>query len=302
MSVGILGAGAFGRALAMTLGAEQPVAIWGRHRVTQALPETVTVLADLEDLPDTLMLALPMQALSGFVVLHERHLQGRRLVACCKGLDLTTGLGPSGTIARVFPHATIAVLTGPGFAADLAMGLPTAMTVASADEAEATALQAQLSTKGLRLYRTTDVVGAEMGGAVKNVVAIAAGVTMGAGLGVSARAAVITRGYAEMSRLALTLGARVETLAGLAGLGDLILTCTSPQSRNFRYGEALGAGLGFDPSITVEGVATARAVVQLAARQGVEMPLSSTVSALIDGVLTVDAAVQSLLSRPLKPE
>lgn len=303
MRLAILGAGAFGQALAITLGAERPLGIWGRRGVAQAMPAGVTVLADLDSLAaDTVLLAVPMQALAGFMAEHAAALDGRRLVAACKGIDLASGLGPAGVIARACPRATVAVLTGPAFAADLAMGLPTAMTLACADEAAAAALQSGLSTRSLRLYRTTDVAGAEMGGAVKNVIAIAAGVTIGAGLGASARAAVITRGQAEMLRLALACGARAETLTGLSGLGDLILTCTSPQSRNFRYGEALGAGLGFDPAITVEGVATARALVQLAARQGVEMPISTTVAALIDGALRVDQAVQSLLSRPLKPE
>lgn len=303
MSLAILGAGAFGQALAGTLGTDRPVSIWGRRGVAQAMPAGVTVLGDLAELAsDTVLLAVPMQALAGFVGDHAARLDGRRLVACCKGIDLATGLGPAGVLARACPRATVAVLTGPAFAADLAMGLPTAMTLACADEAAAAALQAALSTRSLRLYRTSDVAGAELGGAVKNVIAIAAGVTIGAGLGASARAAVITRGQAEMVRLALALGARAETLAGLSGLGDLVLTCTSPQSRNFRYGEALGAGRDFDTAITVEGVATARALMHLAAARGVEMPISATVAALVDGTVRVDQAVQSLLSRPLKPE
>jgi glycerol-3-phosphate dehydrogenase (NAD(P)+) len=163
-------------------------------------------------------------------------------------------------------------------------------------------LQEALSTPTLRIYRTDDVRGAELGGALKNVIAIAAGVVIGAGLGNSARAALMTRGYAEMVRLALTLGARAETLAGLSGFGDLVLTCTSHQSRNFRFGLALGLGEPFDPKVTVEGVATARAVVRLAAEKGVEMPVTAMVDALASGRTSLNDAVGQLMRRPLKQE
>ncbi|WP_145107519.1 NAD(P)H-dependent glycerol-3-phosphate dehydrogenase [Cereibacter sediminicola] len=304
--IGILGAGAFGTALAVSLGREQPVTLWARRGVTKLeveLPPLVRLTSDIDTVTEpTVLLAVPMQALGGLLRDHAAHLEGRALVACCKGVDLATGHGPTALIAEACPRATAAILTGPSFAADIARGLPTALTLATADEAAGEALQRQLSTATLRLYRTTDTVGAELGGALKNVIAIAAGVVIGAGLGQSARAALMTRGYAEMQRLALALGARADTLAGLSGLGDLVLTCTSEQSRNFRYGQALGAGAGFDPAVTVEGRATAAAVVALAARRGIDMPITAMVDALIDGRVTLPQAIQTLLSRPLKQE
>ncbi|WP_101342182.1 NAD(P)H-dependent glycerol-3-phosphate dehydrogenase [Cereibacter azotoformans] len=304
--IGILGAGAFGTALAVTLGREQPVTLWARRGVAKLeleLPPLVRLTSDIETVTEpTVLLAVPMQALGGLLREHAAQLEGRALVACCKGVDLATGHGPTALIAEACPRATAAILTGPSFAADIARGLPTALTLATADEAAGEALQRQLSTATLRLYRTTDTVGAELGGALKNVIAIAAGVVIGAGLGQSARAALMTRGYAEMQRLALALGARADTLAGLSGLGDLVLTCTSEQSRNFRYGQALGAGAGFDPAVTVEGRATAAAVVALAARREIDMPITAMADALIDGRVTLPQAIQTLLSRPLKQE
>ncbi|MBD3763802.1 MAG: NAD(P)H-dependent glycerol-3-phosphate dehydrogenase [Rhodobacterales bacterium] len=311
--IGIAGAGAFGAALAIALAARGPVTLWARGAGTGRevprlpgvqLPDAVHRTARIGDLAacDTVLLALPAQALAGFLAGPGAALDGRALVACGKGIDLTTLQGPSAVIAAACPAALPAVLTGPSFAADIARGLPTALTLACADDAAGSALQAALSTPALRLYRTTDVTGAELGGALKNVIAIAAGVTIGAGLGDSARAAVLTRGYAEMLRLALALGARAETLAGLSGLGDLVLTCTSPQSRNFRHGLALGEGRAPDPAATVEGVATARAAVRLAGLRGVEMPLATVVAALCDGRIDLRQAIDSLLSRPLKPE
>ena len=200
------------------------------------------------------------------------------------------------------PGATVAVLTGPSFAADIARGLPTALTLACADAAAGQRLQHALATPALRLYRTTDVTGAELGGALKNVIAIAAGAAIGAGLGDSARAAIVTRGFAEMARFAAARGADPDTLAGLSGLGDLILTATSAQSRNFRFGVALGQGAPFDPAITVEGAATARAVAGIAARGGIEMPISALVAGLAEGAIGVKQAMDQLLARPLKEE
>ncbi|MDT8857564.1 NAD(P)H-dependent glycerol-3-phosphate dehydrogenase [Paracoccaceae bacterium Fryx2] len=308
MSVAILGSGAFGTALAVALGREGRVTLWGRSAAGArlpgvVLPDSVTVTADLAAVEaQTVLIAVPTQALGGFLAEHAARLDGRRLVACCKGVDLATGLGPTGLIARACPAALPALLTGPSFAADIARGLPTALTLACADEAAGEALQRRLSTGVLRLYRTTDVTGAEMGGALKNVVAIAAGVVIGAGLGDSARAALMTRGYAEMVRLALRFGARAETLAGLSGFGDLVLTCTSDQSRNFRYGRALGAGQPFDTSVTVEGVATAKAVCDLAQKHAIDMPVAMMVSALTRGRIALPDAIQALMSRPLKQE
>jgi glycerol-3-phosphate dehydrogenase (NAD(P)+) len=312
--IAIAGAGAFGTALAIALGREgRAVTLWARDAGDMAktrinpkylpgvlLPENVTVTANSNVFmsADVVLLAIPMQALAGFLQGHEDQLQGKTLVACCKGIDLTTLQGPSAVIAAHCPTASIAALTGPSFAADIARGLPTALTLAGAD----TELQAQLSTSALRLYRSSDVVGAELGGALKNVMAIAAGVVMGAGLGDSARAALITRGFAEMQRFALANGARAETLAGLSGLGDLILTCTSTQSRNFRFGHSLGQGTEFNPNTTVEGAATARAVDQIARRDGIDMPITRMIAKLIAKEITLPQAVQALMSRPLKEE
>ncbi|HRO15003.1 MAG TPA: NAD(P)H-dependent glycerol-3-phosphate dehydrogenase, partial [Paracoccus sp. (in: a-proteobacteria)] len=233
---------------------------------------------------------------------HGPRLDGRALVSCAKGIDLATGRSPAGMLVESCPRSTVAVLTGPSFAADIARGLPTALTLACADAGAGRALQHQLATPALRLYRTTDVTGAELGGALKNVIAIAAGAAIGAGLGDSARAAIITRGFAEMARLAALMGAEPDTLSGLSGLGDLILTATSAQSRNFRYGLALGMGQPFDPGITVEGAATARAVTAIAAARGIEMPISSNVARLAEGRIGVKQAMETLLARPLKEE
>ena len=312
--IAIAGAGAFGTALAVALGREgRAVTLWARDVGEMAdrrqnarylpgvdLPDCVTVSADREVFAraEVVLLAVPMQALDGFVGAHAGQFGGKWLVACCKGVDMATLQGPSAVIRARCADAGIAVLTGPSFAADIARGLPTALTLAGADEA----LQARLSTPSLRLYRSADVVGAELGGALKNVMAIAAGVVMGAGLGDSARAALMTRGFAEMQRFALAKGARAETLAGLSGLGDLILTCTSAQSRNFRFGQAMGQGAEFDPTITVEGAATAVAVAKIAQRDGIEMPITQMITALMAQEITLRQAIQALMSRPLKEE
>ncbi|ESW60752.1 MAG: glycerol-3-phosphate dehydrogenase [Rhodobacter sp. CACIA14H1] len=319
--IGVVGAGAFGTALAVALAQDgRDVTLWARDRDRidtmrrtgrnesrlpgVDLPGNVTVTAEIADLADAeaVLLTLPMQSLRSFLADAGRSLRGGRLVACCKGVDLATLSGPTTVILQQFPDACPALLTGPSFAADIARGFPTALTLACADEDVGRSLQHLLSTGTLRLYRTDDVKGAELGGALKNVIAIAAGIVIGAGLGDSARAALMTRGYAEMTRLALRLGARAETLAGLSGFGDLVLTCTSSQSRNFRFGHALGSGAPFDGSITVEGAATARAVANLAMEIELELPVTALVAALVDGRTDLQTAVQTLLSRPLKKE
>ncbi len=315
--IGIVGAGAFGTALAIAFTREgRPVTLWLRDPTTAAqvattrqnprlpnttLPDTITVTANLADLSNAqaLLLAIPMQSLAAFLTQHALSLPKVPLIACCKGIDLATLRGPTALLTAARPDLPSAILTGPSFAADIAHGLPTALTLAGND---AEPLQNLLSTPTLRLYRTDDVIGAELGGALKNVIAIAAGVVIGAALGSSARAALMTRGYAEMQRLALTLGARPETLAGLSGLGDLVLTCTSLQSRNLQFGIALGAGSDFDTTITVEGTATAKAVARLARNQQIPMPITQMVADLIDRTVTLEQAVASLMSRPLKQE
>jgi len=320
MNIGIVGSGAFGTALAVSLAQNGPVWLWSRspgqatdmqgNRENRlrlpgvALPDAITVTSDfdLAGGQDVVLLAVPMQQLRGVLHAHAGTLAGRVLVACCKGMELDTGLGPVGVIARVLPTARAALLTGPSFAADIARGLPTALTLACADETLGKSLQQSLNTPNIRVYRSTDTIGAELGGALKNVIAIACGAVIGAGLGASARAALMTRGYAEMQRMALASGARAETLAGLSGFGDLALTCTSDQSRNYRLGFAIGRGDSFDPAITVEGAATARAVADKAAAMELDMPITRSVVGLLDRTLTLTEAMAQLLARPLKEE
>lgn len=314
-AVAVLGAGAFGTALALGLArAGRPTSLWARDagpllrdRISPRLPG-VTLVENLKIEPDIdridapiLLLAVPMQALSGFLSDNAARLEGRTLVACCKGIDLASGLGPSALIRACCPDAVPGLISGPGFAADLAIGLPTALTLACADP-QAEALQRDLSTETLRLYLSPDLIGVEIGGALKNVVAIACGVVIGAGLGESARAALLTRGYAEMLRYALAKGASERTLSGLSGLGDLVLTSVSEKSRNYRHGVALGRGTAPDPTMTVEGVATTRALARAAAAEGLDLPITTVLARLLDGRTTVAEAMHALLSRPLKSE
>ncbi len=317
MSVSVLGAGAFGTALAISLAGKGPVTLWARDAGDMAkrrentkrlpgcpFPDTLTVTDSLEEASgaEILLLAVPMQKLRSVLEEHKDALHGKHLVACCKGIELSSGVGPVSVITQTIPDATAAILTGPSFAADIARGLPTALTLACADAKAGKYLQAELTTANLRLYRTTDTIGAELGGALKNVVAIASGAAIGAGLGESARAALMTRGYAEMQRLAAHLKAEPTTLAGLSGFGDLTLTCTSEQSRNYRLGQSLGQGTPFDSSTTVEGAATARAVDALARKAALDMPITRAVAGLLDNQLDVAGAMKSLLTRPLKEE
>lgn len=315
MNVAVVGAGAFGTALAVALAQKQPVTLWARdadhaaqmqmmRQNTRRLsgvefPKKMRASSKIDNVfeADVILIALPMQAVSDFVAKHD--FSAKTVVACCKGIDLSTGRGPSAVLADA---ANVAVLTGPSFARDIATGLPTALTLACASADVATQLQDILSTPTLRLYRTTDVAGAELGGALKNVIAIGCGAMIGAGLGDSARAAVMTRGFAEMRRMAAAYGALPETLGGLSGLGDLALTCTSDMSRNYRLGLALGKGMEFDASITVEGAATARALRQVAAAKNLDLPLCLTIADLVDGTVDMRGAMDRLLARPLKEE
>jgi glycerol-3-phosphate dehydrogenase (NAD(P)+) len=307
----ILGAGAFGTALAITYAAAgHAVTLWARAGAAEMqaarenarylpgarFPERLRVTEDRNALgADIALVAVPTQAVGA--VLAAVAPPARALVSTAKGIDRDTGLGPTARLRHA--GRTVAQLTGPSFAADLAAGLPTALTLACADPAAGTWLQEQLTTPALRLYRTTDVIGAEMGGALKNVIAIAAGAVIGAGLGDSARAALIARGFAEITRVAEAAGADPATLTGLSGLGDLILTCGSEKSRNFRFGMALARGEGFDPAITVEGLHTAR---MIAGRTDLETPICDAVADLADGRARFGDIVDTLLNRPLKPE
>ncbi|ABG30179.1 glycerol-3-phosphate dehydrogenase (NAD(P)(+)) [Roseobacter denitrificans] len=320
MSVGILGAGAFGTALAISLGHTTPVTLWARDakqaQVMQntrentarlpgfALPAGVKVTSNLADLQgcDVLLLAVPAQKLRQFLRGLDQMVAGKTLVTCCKGIELETGMGPVDIAREICPQSEHAILTGPSFANDIAKGLPTALTLACANPDRARQLQQELSNGTLRLYRTSDVIGAQLGGALKNVIAIACGAAIGAQLGESARAALMTRGNAEMQRYAQHKGADASTLSGLSGFGDLVLTCTSELSRNYRFGLALGAGKAFDPATTVEGAATACAVAQEAREKALDMPISSVVAALVENRLDVENAMTKLLSRSLKEE
>lgn len=306
----VAGAGAFGTALALAI--EGPVTLTGRDlseamktRISPRLPGIA--LPDrikLETAPaigpqDILLLAIPMQAMAHY--LGTLQTSPKAAIACCKGIELRTGRGPSHVIGDALDCPT-AVLTGPSFAIDIATRKPTALTLASTDAALGAELQARLSSDTLRLYLSTDPIGAELGGALKNVIAIACGICMGAGLGESARAALMTRGMAETNRLAIELGAQPETLSGLAGFGDLALTCTSAQSRNYSFGHALGAGELPPGNKTVEGRATSQATLQLARKHGIEMPVTEVVAGMVTGEMALPDALKSLMRRPLTTE
>lgn len=315
--IGILGAGAFGTAIAVALASDgTQVSLWARNRELARmaqktrenvqrlpgvpLPPSLEVTSDIADLAAAraILVVVPAQQTASLLAEYGGLLPDVTHVFCAKGiardgLKLQTEL--------VSMERDKAVLTGPGFANEIARGLPTALTLAVTDPQRGAALQTLLSRPALRLYLSSDPIGAQLGGALKNVVAIAAGIAIGAGLGESARAAIITRGFAEMSRLALKLGADARTLAGLSGFGDLALTATSGQSRNFAHGQALGSG-SVGANVTVEGAATARISVDLAARHGVEMPIAEAVASVLEGRLTVDEALQRLLARPLAKE
>jgi glycerol-3-phosphate dehydrogenase (NAD(P)+) len=317
--IGVIGAGAFGSALAVSQAASgRAVVLWGRDATAMraaeadralprlpgtALPASIACTGDLSDLraAEALLLVLPAQTTEGFLYASAAALPDVPLVLCAKGIDAAGFRLQTEIAIATAPDHALAALTGPGFAAEIAAGLPTALTLACDDAGMGRDLQARLAGPRLRLYLTDDVIGAQLGGALKNVVAIACGMVEGARLGASARAALMTRGFAEITRLAVAMGARTETLAGLSGLGDLSLTCNSVQSRNFAAGRAIGAG-EVRPGGTVEGVATARAACMLARRHGVELPIAAAVADVLEGGLSVEGAMEALLSRPLREE
>ncbi len=325
--IGVIGGGAWGTALAQTAcHGGNSVVIWARepevvadiaerHQNELFLPGVpleprLAATADLAEIADcsTILMVAPAQHLRAVAgQLSGRIRPGTRVVVCAKGLEQATGKLMGQVLEEALPEATPAVLSGPSFAADVARGLPTAVTLAIADGEAGRELAERLGARHFRIYWSDDLIGTQLGGAVKNVLAIAAGIVDGRSLGASAHAALVTRGFAELRRFAEALGARTETLMGLSGLGDLLLTCGSPQSRNMSLGRAVGQGaavsevLGSRRSVA-EGVYTAAAVVRRAAEIGVEMPISAAVLAIVEGQLTVDAAIDQLLSRPFKPE
>ncbi|MGB0960418.1 MAG: NAD(P)H-dependent glycerol-3-phosphate dehydrogenase [Halocynthiibacter sp.] len=317
----VLGAGAFGTGLAISFAKMgSNVHLWGRdadHRAAMKaagknakrlpdapFPPSLQIIDQFDKIAedDIVLLSVPMQKMAVFLEEYQEILRNKTLVSCAKGVDVATGLGPIETLRAAQLGDRLGILTGPSFAADIAKGLPTALTIACDDQKILDQLQQALSTDNLRLYATLDVIGAELGGALKNVVAIASGIAIGTGFGESARAAIITRGFAEMSRFAVAMGAKGETLVGLSGLGDLTLTATSTQSRNYAYGIKIGAGKGLDTLLTVEGAATSHAVAKIARDKGVDMPICQTVSDILNEKLSVERAVKTLLARPLGKE
>lgn len=302
--VGIVGAGAWGRALAIHLTrAGRPVRLWARNPAP--LRGTVPDLVEVVDvLPggEAVLLAVPTQHLRAVAAGLP---PGGPLVACCKGIEQGTGRLPLEVLAEVQPGRQAAVLTGPNFAGEIAAGLPAAAVVAAEDAGLRDRLARLLGGPAFRLYGNADPLGAQLGGAAKNVIAIAAGCVSGAGLGENARAALVTRGVAELSRLVAALGGRPETAAGLSGLGDLVLTCTGRASRNFRLGEALGHGSPLTEALAglggvAEGAATAPALMMRAA--GLDLPICGAVAALLEGSLGLGEAVAALLARPRRDE
>jgi len=322
--IAVIGAGAWGVALAnvltragrsVTLGARDPVSVAdiAQRRESPRLPgvklhDDVRVMAATADTArnDAILLAVPAQQLRAAAALIAPALaNGTPVIACAKGIERGSHKFMTDVIAECAPAALPAILSGPSFASDVARGLPTAVTLAAPDEAAAAALAAALGSPTFRPYHTTDVRGVEIGGAAKNVLAIAAGIVSGRDLGASAAAALTTRGFAELFRFGNAFGARPETLTGLSGLGDLILTCSSPQSRNFSLGVALGQGQAAQAAQSgklAEGAFTASVLVEMANEKGVEMPIAAAVAAILDGKIKVDEAIEGLLTRPFKAE
>lgn len=322
MTIGVIGGGAWGTALAQVAAVGEAVTLWAREpEVCEAinhlhenplflpgvpLSPAIRATPDAQALGDCdlLLVVVPAQHLRSVLATLNPAVP---LVLCAKGIEAETGLLMSEVAMQACPRAPIAVLSGPTFAHEVAAAKPTAITLACEDEALGQQLAARLARPYFRPYVSSDVIGAEIGGAVKNVLAIACGVVEGAGLGQNARAALIARGFAEMSRFGLARGARSETMAGLSGLGDLVLTCSSTASRNFSLGKGLGEGrmaaeLLADRLTIAEGAFTAPVLQSVARAAGVEMPVVDAVCSLLSGAAGVDAVVAALLARPLRTE
>jgi glycerol-3-phosphate dehydrogenase (NAD(P)+) len=324
--VAVIGGGAWGTALANAAAAAgRPVSLWLRDAAVAAqlqasrentrylpgvaLHDRIRATADAGSLrgADIVLMVTPAQTLRAVLTdLAPSFGSEAAIVLCAKGIERGSDAFMSAVAADVLGQAAqVAVLSGPSFAADVARGLPTAVTLAAADARLAARLAAALSGPTFRLYHTDDVRGAEIGGAGKNVLAIASGIVAGRGLGESARAALIARAFAELMRFARSFGGRPETLMGLSGLGDLVLTASSSQSRNFAFGERLGRGAApaeASGGKLAEGAFTAAALIALAHRQGVEMPVAEAVAAIVSGEASVEAVIAALLARPLKGE
>ncbi|MDR3422316.1 MAG: NAD(P)-dependent glycerol-3-phosphate dehydrogenase [Xanthobacteraceae bacterium] len=321
--IGVIGAGAWGTALALTcLRAGRSVTVWepdaahsARLKKTRESPflpgvrldDRIALAGGFADAAraEALLLVVPAQSVRSVAgSLAPLIAAGTPVIVCAKGIERGTKKFMSEVIAECAPNAVPAILSGPSFAADVARGLPTAVTLAAADDKLGGELARAIGSTNFRPYHSSDMRGAELGGAAKNVLAIAAGIVTGRGLGASASAALITRGFAELVRFGRAYGARAETMMGLSGLGDLLLTCSSPQSRNFTFGVNLGRGQKPEAihAGLAEGVFTAPVLLEMARERAVDMPISFAVAAMLDGTMSVDAAIESLLTRPFKAE
>jgi glycerol-3-phosphate dehydrogenase (NAD(P)+) len=323
--IAVIGAGAWGTALALTSArAGRKVTLWEHDAANAAqlknkreslflpgvrLDDSIDLAAGLADAArqEAILLVVPAQAVRSAATALAPHLAaGTPLIVCAKGIERGTKKFMSEIVAECAPNAVPAILSGPSFAADVARGLPTAVTLAAGDSKLAQELAQAIGSANFRPYHATDVRGVEIGGATKNVLAIAAGIVCGRRLGASASAAMTTRGFAELVRFGRAHGAKPQTMMGLSGLGDLLLTCTSPQSRNFTFGINLAHGQkpGAIQASTglAEGAFTASVLVEMAAARNVDMPISNAVAAVLEEKLSVDAAIESLLARPLKSE
>jgi glycerol-3-phosphate dehydrogenase (NAD(P)+) len=321
--IAVIGAGAWGTALALTCArAGRSVTLWEQDAANAAqlaqkreslfLPgvrvdDGVTIAADLAQASraEAILLVVPAQAVRAVASMLAPLLAGGTpVIVCAKGIERGSKKFMSEVVAECAPRVTPAILSGPSFAADVARGMPTAVTLAASDGALAGALAQALGSAAFRPYHSSDIRGVEIGGAAKNVLAIAAGVVTGRGLGASALAALTTRGFAELVRFGNAYGAKPETMTGLSGLGDLLLTCSSPQSRNFSFGISLGRGEkpGAIRGGLAEGTFTAPVLLDMARDRDVDMPISSAVAALLAEKMSVDAVIESLLTRPLKAE
>lgn len=320
-SIAVIGAGAWGTALASVAArAGREVLLYARSAAAATLMDDCRESPRLPGVPlqddikvtsdlalaaraDIILLAMPAQHLRAAMVALVPHLRAATpVIATAKGIERGTHRFMTEVIAEAAPKAVPAILSGPSFADDVARALPTAVTLATADDALAQALVHALGSPTFRPYHSTDMRGVEIGGAAKNVLAIAAGIVAGRGLGASALAALTTRGFSELLRFGRACGARNETMSGLSGLGDLILSCASPQSRNFALGAALGRGEPPPPHQLAEGAFTAPVLVELAASKAVDMPVAAAVAAILSGAATVDQAIEGLLTRPFKAE
>ncbi|RWL80166.1 MAG: NAD(P)H-dependent glycerol-3-phosphate dehydrogenase [Mesorhizobium sp.] len=320
--VAVLGGGAWGTALALAmLRAGHDVRLYARDTETVSaiargenprylpgisiapgIAATSDMAAALDD-ADCVLAVTPAQSLRAVLAQAKNHVPaGAPLVLCAKGIERDTGALLSTIVEECLPKNPVAALSGPSFASDVARGLPTAVVVAAREVELAAELAARFSAENLRCYSSGDLIGVEIGGALKNVFAIAAGAVTGAGLGASAQAAMVTRGFVELRRIGAAFGARAETLMGLSGLGDLLLSCSSAQSRNFAYGLALGQGKPLAGLPLAEGVPTAGIAARIAAERGIEAPIISAVAAILDGKITIGKAVTALMTRPLKTE